>query len=104
MEDGSEHKKDKGTKKWVIKGELMFGNYKNCVLNDKVILEKNKKQAFSVNVSTVENNKVALSSNDGKRLQTFDKITTYPRGADAFKVCKNEMMMVTGNFVKNYTD
>ena len=47
---------------------------------------------------------VALSSNDGKRLQTFDKITTYPRGTNPFKVCKSEMMMVRGNFVKNYID
>ena len=31
-------------------------------------------------------NKIALSSNDDKRLQTSDKITTYPYGTD-------EMMM-----------
>ena len=30
------------------------------------------------NVYTEEVNKIALSSNDDKRLQTFDKITTYP--------------------------
>ena len=29
MEDGSEHKKAKGTKKCVIKRELMFKNYKD---------------------------------------------------------------------------
>ena len=28
----------------------------------------------------------------GKRLQTFDKITTYPHEANAFKVSENEMM------------
>ena len=27
-----------------------------------------------------EINKIALSSNDDKRLQTFDKITSYPYG------------------------
>ena len=33
-------------------------------------------------------NKTSLSSNDGKRLKTFDKITTYPYGANAFKACE----------------
>ena len=33
-----------------------------------------------------------ISSNDDKRLQTFDKITTYPYGTNAFKVCESEML------------
>ena len=37
-------------------------------------------------------NKIALSSDDDKRLQTFDKITTYPYGTNAFKVCESEML------------
>ena len=37
-------------------------------------------------------NKIALSSNDDKRLQTFDKIITYLYGTNAFKVCKSEML------------
>ena len=39
-----------------------------------------------------EINKIALSHNDDKRLQTFDKITTYPYGTNAFKVCESEML------------
>ena len=38
-------------------------------------------------VYTEEINKIALSSNDDKRLQTYDKITTYPYGMNAFRVC-----------------
>ena len=37
-------------------------------------------------------NKIALTSNDDKRLQTFDKITTYSYGTNAFIVCKIEML------------
>ena len=37
-------------------------------------------------------NKIALSSNDDKRLQIFDKITEYPYGANAFKVCESKMI------------
>ena len=36
---------------------------------------------------TEEVNKIVLSSNDDKRLQTSDKITTYPYGT-------SEMMMI----------
>ena len=41
---------------------------------------------------TEEVNKIALCSNDDKRLQTFDRITTYPYGSNAFKVCESEML------------
>ena len=37
-------------------------------------------------------NKIALSSNDDKRLQTFDRITKYPYGTNIFKVCEREML------------
>ena len=40
-----------------------------------------------------EVNKIALSSNDDIRMQTFDKVTTYPYGTNVFKVCKNEMLL-----------
>ena len=39
MDDDSEHKKTKGTKKCVIKPKLMVKNYKDCLFNDKNILK-----------------------------------------------------------------
>ena len=39
-------------------------------------------------VYTEEVNKIALSSNDDNILQTFDRITSYPYGTSASKVCK----------------
>ena len=41
---------------------------------------------------TEEVNKTAVSSNDDKRLQTHDKVTTYPYGTNAYKVCETEMI------------
>ena len=35
---------------------------------------------------------LCFSRNDDKRLQTFDKITTYPYETNAFKVCESEML------------
>ena len=39
-----------------------------------------------------EINKISLSSNDDKRLQTFDRITSYPYGIIVGKVCKTELL------------
>ena len=43
MDDNSEVKKSKGTKKCVIKRELMFENYKDCLFNDEAILKSQQR-------------------------------------------------------------
>ena len=94
MEDGSEHKKAKGTNKCVIKRELMFEHYKDCLFNDKVILKSQQKFRSDYHRAyTEEVNKIALSSNDDKRLQSFNKIITHPYGSNAFMVCEKEMLV-----------
>ena len=81
MDDNSEVKKSKGTKKCIIKPELMFENYKDCLFNDKIILKSQQKfKSDHHNVYTEEINEIALGSNDDKRLQTSDRIKTYPYG------------------------
>ena len=93
MDDGSDHKKAKGTKKCVIKQKLMFENYKDCFFNNKTVYRSQERfKSYYHDVYTEEVNKIALSSNDDKRLQTFDRITTYPYGTNAFKVCESEML------------
>ena len=93
MNDDSEHKKAKGTKKCVIKRILKFTDYKNCQSNDKIILKSQQRfKSDCHNVCTEQINKIALSSNDDKRSQTFDKITTYLYKKNAFKACKCEML------------
>ena len=42
---------------------------------------------------TEDVNKIALSNNDDKRIQTFDRVTTYPYSTNVFKVCENEMLL-----------
>ena len=65
------------------------------MFNDKIILKSQQRfKSYNHNVYTEEVNKIALSSNDDKRLQTFDGITPYPYGTNAFKVCESEMLMV----------
>ena len=91
MDDDSEHKKAKGTKKCVIKRRLMDKNYKDCLFNNKIILKSQQRfKSDHDNVYTEQIHKIALSSNDDMRLQTFDKVTTYPYGINTFKVCESE--------------
>ena len=58
---------------------LKLNDYKNCLLSDKVVLTSQQRfKSERHDVYTEKVNKIALSSNDDKRLQTFDKITTCP--------------------------
>ena len=60
-------------------------------LNNKIIL-KSQQILLYHNVYTEQTNKIVLSSNDDKRLQTFDKIIAHVYGTNAFKVCESEML------------
>ena len=71
----------------------MFQNFKDCLFNNKKFYRSQQRlKNYNHNVYTEEVNKIGLSSNDDKRLQTFDKIITYPYGINAFKVCESEML------------
>ena len=93
MDDDSEAKKAKGTEKCVIKRMLKFNDYKDCLLNDEIILKSQQRfKSEAHNVYTEEVNKIVLSSNDDNKLQTYDRITSYPYGTSAGKACKTEML------------
>ena len=73
MDDGNSDKKARGTKKRVIKRTLKFNGYKDCLLKNEIILKSQQRfKSEAHNVYTEEVNKIAISSNDDKRLQTFD--------------------------------
>ena len=60
MDDDSEHKKAKGTKKCVIKRRLMFENYTDCLFNDKIILKSQQRfKSGYHNVYTEQINKIS---------------------------------------------
>ena len=73
MDDGGSDKKAKGTKNCVIKRRLKFNGYKDCLLNNEIILKSQQRfKSERYDEYTEEINKIALSGNDDKRLQTFD--------------------------------
>ena len=93
IDDDSEKKKAKGIKRCVMKCRLMFENYKDSLFNNKTILKSQQRfKSDHHDVYTEEVNKIELNSNDDKRLQTFDRVTIYPYGTNAFKVCETEIL------------
>ena len=65
MRDDSEVKKAKRAKNYVIKRQLMFENYKDCLFNGEAILRSQQRfKSDHHKVYTEEVNKIALSSDD----------------------------------------
>ena len=127
-DNNDEDKKEKVTKKFLIKRKLNFQDYKNCLeaaqIGNKIShLEKNKidvdshkelikntkliletLQIFKSerhNVFTEKFNKITLSSNDDKRIQLIDAIETSAHGMSKDLVCKKEDIKCN-NTIKQY--
>ena len=67
----------------------MFENYKDRLFNGEVILKSQRRfKSDHHKMCTEEVNKITLSNDDDKRIQTFDRVTTYPYGTT------NEMLKV----------
>ena len=61
-----------------------------------MLLREKSQQRFRSDhhkVYTEEVNKTAISSNDDKRIQTFDRATTHLYGTNVLKVCENKMLL-----------
>ena len=70
--------KKQNEQKCVIKRRLKFNDYKNCLLNDEMLLKSQQRlKSQADKVYTEKVSKIALSGNNDKRLQTFDIITIY---------------------------
>ena len=63
------------------------------MFNNKTILKSQLRfKSDHDDMYTEEVNKIALNSNDDKRLETYDRVTTYPYGTNAFKVFERDML------------
>ena len=70
MDDTWSDKKAKGAKKCVIKRRLQFGDYKDCLLSNEIVLKLQQRfKSERHDLYTEEINKIAISSNDDKRLK-----------------------------------
>ena len=76
-----EMKKAKGTKKCIIKKMLKFEDCKKCLFDNEPMLKSQQSfKSENHEVYTENINKIALSSNDDKRIVALDRITSYPYG------------------------
>ena len=79
----------------------MFENFKDCLFNNKTVYRSQERfRSYYHVMYTEEVNKIWLSSDDDKRLQTSGRITRYPYGTNAFKVCESEMLKVKDLFLE----
>ena len=71
----------------------MFENCEDSLFNDRITIKSQQRfKSDHHRIYTEEVNKMAVSSNDDKRLQTYDRITTYPYGTPAIKVCELDIL------------
>ena len=70
----------------VIQQKIMFENYKDCLFNNKTVYRSQERfRSYSYVMYTEEVNKISI---DDKRLQTPDRITTYPYGTSEMMIEK----------------
>ena len=77
----------------------MFQNLKDCLFNIKTLYRSQERfKSYNHDVYTEEVNKIALSNNNDKWIQTFDGTETYPYGTNAFKACESEILIIKDLF------
>ena len=77
----------------------MFQNFISCLFDNKTVYRSQQRfKRYNHDVYTEDVNKIALSSNYDKRIQTFDRITTNPYGTNVFEVFENEMLEIKDLF------
>ena len=68
-------------------------NYQDCLFNNKTIYRSQERfKSYNHDNYTEKVDNITLSNNDDKRIQTYNRIETYPYGTNAFKVCESEML------------
>ena len=73
--------RNEGVKMFLVKTELKFNYCKDRLFSDNIILKSQQKFKSELHyVYTEEVNKIALSSNDDKRIWVSNRITSYPYG------------------------
>ena len=70
---------------------LKYLDYRYCLFNNEVILKSQQRfKSGAHNVHTEEVKKIALNSNDNKRLPAYDGVTTYSYGYRHWESMQNK--------------
>ena len=65
-----------------------------CLMKKNIFKKQQRFKSYYHDMYTEEINKVVLSSNEDNRVQTFNRVTTFPHKTSNFKVCEDEMLNV----------
>ena len=80
-DNGHADKRTIATKKCAIKWAITFEDFKKCLENNRTILRTQQRFRIEAHIIfTKKVNKITLSANDDKRIQTPDGSTTYSYG------------------------
>ena len=79
----------------MIKRIIKINDHKNCLLNNETILKSQQRfKSEAHNVYTEEINKIALSSNNDRRFQIVNSITTYPYRFKHWESMQNKIFKI----------
>ena len=117
IDEGSEVKKAKGTKRCVIKGKINFENYKNSLEETQIEKKNYLEKKFDIDsikktskefIKTINKHSkylklksISLSSNNYKWMQSIDSIETYGYGTSIDLVSEKEGIKYN-NIIKCY--
>ena len=65
-----------------------------CLMKKTIFKKQQRFKNYYHDMYTEEINKVVLSSNEDNRVQTFNRVTTFPHKMSNFKVSEDEMLNV----------
>ena len=99
LDNDSEVKKPKGTRKCTVKNHITFNDYVNTLFNDnKLLTSQFISKSDHHKIYTHKINKITFSCFEDKRIHCSDKITTYPSGS--FNNNSNNNSEIKDNTVK----
>ena len=76
------------------KKSLSFDRYKKCLFNNETVeCIQHRIKSTPYSIDTTEMTKIALKNYDNKRLWSFNGITSFSYGTNAFKVCHEELII-----------
>ena len=84
-------KKAKGMKKCVIKCQIKYEDYNDCLENYEKVLRSNQSFKSEARIFFTEKvSNIASNGNDDTRPQTLDAVVSYSYDTGAGRVCKAE--------------
>ena len=85
--------------------DSLKGDHQEFIKNNKLIFKTQERfRRKRHNVLTEEMNKIVLTSNNAKRIQSIDSVQTYASGTSKYIVCKKEEIKCSNKIKQDKND